>query len=448
MYPQAKGLIVQEIPVVPGVSEWLDKQNPGVREALRALGALLSGGDYESAGRKPSRQDAWLAEQLGVDTLTKVARVHRAVGVVDTVRVGMALAAMIAAPGTVCGPRSWSSSDLDDAVEWITAELMPGRIYTYPAEIALATTALGGEPVVLLWRAKDRKPDLQVVAGDQAVATAAAQRLIDQARRDHDPFRGGVWRMGGGSFQLELHARPRPTMRREDVALAASAWAELDLAAAAVTSAADRMRDLGLGCRRGVLLAGPPGTGKSAAAEVIAAELVGACTVVYVDGRAAAYNMETITAELVLLGGPVLLVIEDLDLAVGGPRGSQIDHVLGQFLAGMDAHRDEPILVIATTNTLGRIDPAAVRAARFDATIEVGYPDVVERERILAALCDRVPGAVDVAVVAAAAPATATGADMREWVRRCVLADGAVSTSGLVAAASGTPATELTGAYL
>lgn len=443
-------MIVQDNPVVPGVDEWLDKQNPGVREALLALGALLSGRDYES-GRKPPRQDAWIAEQLGVDNLTKVARVHRAVGAVDTVRVGMALAAMVTDPGTVCGPRAWSSSDLDDAVEWITAEIMSGHTYTYPAEIALATNTLGDDPVVVIWRAKDRIPSLQVAAGDHAIATAAAQQLVDCARRDHDPFRGGVWRLGGGSYQqLELHARPRPTMRRGDVALAAPAWAELDLAAAAVTSAADRMRDLGLGCRRGVLLAGPPGTGKSAAAEVIAAELAGACTVVYVDGRAAAYSMEAITSELVLLGGPVLLVIEDLDLAVGGPRGSRIDHVLGQFLAGMDAHRDEPILVIATTNTLDRIDPAAVRSARFDATIEIGYPDAGERERILAALCVRVPGSVDVAAVAAAAPATATGADMREWVRRCVLAEGEVSTSGLVAAAGGTPVTEFecAGAYL
>lgn len=287
IYSRVKGVIVQDNPVVPGVDEWLDKQNPGVREALLALGALLSGRDYES-GRKPPRQDAWIAEQLGVDNLTKVARVHRAVGAVDTVRVGMALAAMVTDPGTVCGPRAWSSSDLDDAVEWITAEIMSGHIYTYPAEIALATNALGDEPVVLIWRAKDRHPGLQVIAGDHAVATDAAQQLVDCARRDHDPFRGGVWRLGGGSSyqQLELHARPRPTMRREDVALAEPVWAEL------------------------------------------------------------------------------------------------------------------------------------------------------------------VPGAVDVAAVAAAAPATATGADMREWVRRCVLAEGEVSTRGLVSAAGGAPVTELTGAYL
>ncbi|TXH18591.1 MAG: ATP-binding protein [Mycobacterium sp.] len=439
---------MQDTSAVPGLDQWLDNQTPLVRETLRALGALLSGSDYESASRKPSRQDAWIAEQLGVDNLGKAARVHRDVGVVDTVRVGMALAGMGTSPGAVCGPRSWSSSDLDDAVEWITTEIMPGQIFTYPAEIALATSSLADRPVVLLWRAKDRKPSVQVIAADQAIAAAAGQKLIDRARRDHDPFRGGVWRMGGGSYQLELHARPRPALRREDVALAAQVWAELDLATAAVTTGAARMHDLGLGCRRGVLLAGPPGTGKSAAAEVIAAELAGACTVIYVDGRAAAYNMESITAELVLLGGPVLLVIEDLDLAVGGHRGGQIDQILGQFLAGMDAHRDEPILVIATTNTVGRLDPAAVRSARFDATIEIGYPDVAERERILAALCARVPGAVDAAVVAAAAPATATGADMREWVRRCVLAEGEVSTGGLVAAASGAPADLLSGAYL
>lgn len=87
---------------------------------------------------------------------------------------------------------------------------------------------------------------------------------------------------------------------------------------------------------------------------------------------------------------------------------------------------------------------ADLRATVYDAGRR-HRTQVLARAACLSALIDDLATS-DVAAVAAAAPATATGADMREWVRRCVLADGEVSTSGLVAAAGGTPATELTGA--
>lgn len=52
-------------------------------------------------------------------------------------------------------------------------------------------------------------------------------------------------------------------------------WHELDTNIASLTTRADLMRELGLGTRRGVLIAGPPGVGKSAISRIVAAELVG-----------------------------------------------------------------------------------------------------------------------------------------------------------------------------
>lgn len=438
------------------LSDWLDAQPFGVRETLQALGQLLTGTAVtpDPDLPEPGTRDAWIADQFPGVHLARVSRMKRGLGPVDGVRAGLALGELVraAGPGQL-GPRRYGRqrhADLNNAMVWLRIEGPDQTTYTYPHEVALATDDLvPGCTVIVAWEAGDRTINVEVIAGTEAVAAAAIDELVARGRAGHDPYRGGVWRAEGNSVYASLEARPAPAMTREDVSVAPEVWAELDLAAASITSKAATMRELALGGRRGVLLTGPPGTGKSAAVEVIAGELAGITTVVYLDGRSAAYSLQSITAELVKIGGPVLLVIEDLDLAVGGSRGSEIDKALGQFLSALDEHRDEPILLLATANTTSTLDPAAVRSARFDAQVTVGYPDLAARTAILSALCARVPGDVDVAAVAEAAPAETTGADLREAVRRCVLVDGSVSTAGVRAALTGRATdTAAVGVYL
>ncbi|ORU96765.1 hypothetical protein AWC04_19550 [Mycolicibacterium fallax] len=432
------------------LADWLDRQPITVRETLAALGQLLSGGAVvpDPDVPEPGTRDAWIAAQLGGVDLARVCRMKRGLGPVDGVRAGLALGELVhAAQPAQIGPRRYGRrryAELNDALTWLRIEGPNRRVYTYPHEVALATDALAEGAVVVAWEAGDRSIHVEVIACDEGTAAGALDELIRRGREGHDPYRGGVWRADGGGSYATLEARPAPALTRADVAVDPAVWAELDLAAASITTEAVRMRELALGGRRGVLLTGPPGTGKSAAVEVIAGELAGTATVVYLDGRSAAYNLQSVTAELVQIGGPILLIIEDIDLAVGGSRGGSIDAALGQFLAAMDEHRDEPILLLATANTTKTLDPAAVRAARFDATVEVGYPDLAARAAILDALCARISGDVDTAAVAEAAPPETTGADLREAVRRCVLVDGSVNTAGLRAALTGRQA-EATG---
>lgn len=425
------------------LAEWLDQLPITVRETLSALGQLLTGAAVtpDPDRPEPGTRDAWISEQLGGVNLARLSRMKRGLGPVDGVRAGLALAELVhAARSGQIGPRRYGRqryAELNNAMVWLRIEGPARTVYTYPAEVALATDGLVDGTVVVLWEVRERSIDVEVVAHDEETAAAALDELIARGRAGHDPYRGGVWRAEGGSTYAVLEARPAPALTRSDVAVDPAVWAELDLAAASITTEAARMRELALGGRRGLLLTGPPGTGKSAAVEVIAGELAGTATVVYLDGRSAAYALQNVTAEMVQIGGPVLLVIEDIDLAVGGERGGRIDQALGQFLAAMDEHRDEPILLLATANTTATLDPAAVRAARFDAMVTVGYPDLAARTAILTALCARVPGTVDTAAVAEAAPPETTGADLREAVRRCVLTDGTVSTVGLKAALTG-----------
>jgi ATP-dependent 26S proteasome regulatory subunit len=102
----------------------------------------------------------------------------------------------------------------------------------------------------------------------------------------------------------------------------------------------------------------------------------------------------------------------------------------------MEIASDARILTIASTNQASTLDKAAVRAGRFDSIVEINYPDTHTASTILAVLVESIPGAdsVDPAVVAAQLPAQTSGADLREIVRRALLAGaGTVSTAGLLA---------------
>ena len=103
----------------------------------------------------------------------------------------------------------------------------------------------------------------------------------------------------------------------------------------------------------------------------------------------------------------------------------------------MDIAADARILTLASTNDPATLDKAAIRTGRFDAIVDVGYHTRNDAARILAALVAGLPGAedVDTDVVAAALPEHTSGSDIREIVRRAVLAgdNGHVSTATLLA---------------
>ncbi len=127
-----------------------------------------------------------------------------------------------------------------------------------------------------------------------------------------------------------------------------------------------------LGARRGVLLCGPPGTRKSAVSAVVAREVVGEFTVICVEAKAGAELLTAVVEEAQRLGGPVLIVLEDVDLwcrdrSTGGAG-------LSELLQAMDIQADARILTLASTNDAATLDKAAIRTGRFDSVVEVGCP--------------------------------------------------------------------------
>lgn len=423
----------------------LSGEAPDVRRALTILGELLTG-----ATSTASTATGFLELHLGQpQTSLVVERVDLSHS--RAISVGAALADLVGRHDAVLGPAqesrapTWARIDLDGeqlSVPSSAAAVFPaGTAAPVDVVVQLAQNLYGPTPATL--RVVTRPADHD---GARTVADA----LLAAARTDHAVYRGRVLH---ASSRQHLHLQPTTLApgTREDLVLPQQVWADVDASITAMTTRAPLMRELGLGTSRGVLLAGPPGVGKSALSRAVARELTGAFTVLLVDSTAASTALRDVYRETADLG-PSVVILEDVDLYLGDRKTGARGPALADFLAvldGTEPHTD--VLTIASTNDPAALDAAATRSARFDTVIHLEAPD----RGACAAILDRYLGVltdgVDTAAVAEALPQGVTGADLREVVRRAVLEHGRDLTTdrlrAVVAGGRWRPAA-LTGSYL
>jgi cell division protease FtsH len=161
----------------------------------------------------------------------------------------------------------------------------------------------------------------------------------------------------------------------------------------------DRFATLGARPPRGVLLFGPPGTGKTMLARAVAAQAgvdffsaSGSSFVEMFVGRGAA-RIRRLFKEARKAGRAVIF-IDELD-AVGGARGgaggdggtSEREQALNQLLVELDGFERDPgtVIVIAASNHVDKLDKALLRPGRFDRQVLVAAPDRDGRQAILRA---------------------------------------------------------------
>ncbi|HYZ32902.1 MAG TPA: ATP-dependent zinc metalloprotease FtsH [Crenalkalicoccus sp.] len=198
----------------------------------------------------------------------------------------------------------------------------------------------------------------------------------------------------------------------------------------------DRYGRLGGRMPKGVLLVGPPGTGKTLLAKAVAGEakrpffsISGAEFVEMFVGVGAARVRDLF--EQARDKAPAIIFIDELD-ALGRARGfgnfaggghSEAEQTLNQLLVEMDGFDSRTGLVIlAATNRPEILDPALLRAGRFDRQVLVDRPDKAGRVDILKVHSRQVRLAadVDLAQVAALTPGF-TGADLANLVNEAAL---------------------------
>ncbi|MFR9514411.1 MAG: ATP-dependent zinc metalloprotease FtsH, partial [Rikenellaceae bacterium] len=158
---------------------------------------------------------------------------------------------------------------------------------------------------------------------------------------------------------------------------------------------ADKYIELGAKIPKGALLAGPPGTGKTLLAKAVAGEadvpflsISGSDFVEMFVGVGASRVRDLF--EQAKRKAPCILFIDEID-AIGRARGKNAgfsgnderENTLNQLLTEMDGFQTNTgVIVLAATNRSDILDKALMRAGRFDRQIEVGLPDVKEREEI------------------------------------------------------------------
>jgi len=187
----------------------------------------------------------------------------------------------------------------------------------------------------------------------------------------------------------------------------------------------ERWSQYGIPTKRGVLLAGEPGTGKTVICKALMSEAEGV-TCITTNGYA--LDSDDYITELYELAkdlSPSIVFIEDIDLIgqnreeFGYQRGPALLSLLA-MLDGIEERRE--IVTVATTNCLETLDKALnKRPSRFDRIIKLSPPSIEQRQEIVHRLCQKIPLEEDIQEYIAQKTHGYTPAQVQEIVRSLII---------------------------
>ena len=236
-----------------------------------------------------------------------------------------------------------------------------------------------------------------------------------------------------GKSRARLHSDNQPKKTFADVAGCDEAKEDLQEVIAFLLEP-KKFQRLGGRIPKGVLLMGPPGTGKTSLARAVAGEagrpffsISGSEFVEMFVGVGASRVRDLF--ETGRKNAPCIIFIDELD-AVGRHRGAGIggghderEQTLNELLAQMDGFdTSEGVVLMAATNRPDVLDPALLRPGRFDRRIVVDLPDIKGREQIFKVYVKKIKAEpnVDVETLAKGTPYF-SGADIENMVNEAAL---------------------------
>ena len=196
----------------------------------------------------------------------------------------------------------------------------------------------------------------------------------------------------------------------------------------------DKYKEIGASMPKGLLLVGPPGTGKTMLAKAVAGEsnvpffsMSGSEFVEMFVGMGASKVRDLFRQAKEK--APCIVFIDEID-AIGGKRNAggpgsndEREQTLNQLLTEMDGFEaNNGVIILAATNRPEALDPALTRPGRFDRRVPVELPDLKGREAILRVHAKKVKVAEDVDYEKVARMASgASGAELANIVNEAAL---------------------------
>jgi len=290
----------------------------------------------------------------------------------------------------------------------------------------VAAAAPSGAPVVIGIRDESRFGPpvctLEVLAAEREAATTARDE-IERVMRAHDVFRGQVLSFA----ESEHHGNelvtflPRPAVTAGDVVLPDGMLEHIERHIIGIADWSADLLGAGQHLKRGLLLHGPPGTGKTHTVRYLTGRLTG-LTVILLTGRSIRFIDQA--AVLARRLQPSMVVLEDVDLVATDrdytPGGNPLLFSLLDAMDGVGADAD--VTFVLTTNRADILETAlADRPGRVDLAVEIPRPDATCRERLLRVYARDLTIDADVQQVVAGTEGV-TASFIKEMIRRTVLA--------------------------
>ena len=243
----------------------------------------------------------------------------------------------------------------------------------------------------------------------------------------------GAMQFGLGKSNAKIFVKPTDGIKFSDVAGEDEAKDSLKEVVSYLHNPS-RYKEIGAKMPKGILLVGPPGTGKTMLAKAVAGEsevpffsISGSEFVEMFVGMGAAKVRDLF--KQAKEKAPCIVFIDEID-AIGKKRGGaaiggndEREQTLNQLLTEMDGFEDNTgVIILAATNRPESLDPALTRPGRFDRQVPVGLPDLQGREAILKVHAKKIKHAPDIDYNKVARMASgASGAELANIVNEAAL---------------------------
>ncbi|MGI9155212.1 MAG: AAA family ATPase, partial [Marmoricola sp.] len=314
--------------------------------------------------------------QIGLNSwLAKGSRTHELVGLTNYRHRDFGLTDLLQPQPYENGPSpgnvSWSSlaSGPDGQLQ---PAVRAGLYLVSDGDVRSAILVLAADPQSGMGAAQ-----VHVIANCPDVAGVIATD-VRRLAVEHNVFRGQVISFGGEMFgergaALQFH--PRPTMAAQDVILPKETLAMIRRQVVGVAEHRERLLAADQHLKRGLLLFGPPGVGKTHSVRYLVSQLVGV-TIVELTGDS--LRLISTACSVARALQPAMIVVEDVDL-IAEDRGMHPGQhpLLFQLLNEMDGlAEDADVVFLLTTNRADVLEPAlAARPGRVDQAVSLELPD-------------------------------------------------------------------------